>query len=259
MNDNKLIELYHQAEDYFFKAISEKYLNINDDATAYMTGVPVADLNIIYIKNTDNLDKILSQGKQFYDQNYLNFIVNIPEEFCTAKINHIFKDLGYFQTEKSVAMTCDLEKIQTNKTANFDSEIIIKSTDNKLNDWMLPMAAFEATDHENCIKYMNNHKLAQERNSKFYHFSLYKQEKPIASITLSIHNNIARIDDLGTLPEFQGKGYATFLMNYTLSKAKKLNATHCFLEASDAGLSIYKKLGFKTLFKSNIYSQTKRA
>ena len=138
-----------------------------------MTGVPVADLNIIYIKNTDNLREILNQSKQFYDQNDLKFIVNIPEEFCTTEINHIFKDLGYLPTEKSVAMAYDLKNLKTNEDAHFDSEIIIKSTDNKLNDWMLPMVAFEATNYENCMKYMDNHKLAQERNYKLYHFSLY--------------------------------------------------------------------------------------
>ena len=97
-----------------------------------------------------------------------------------------------------------------------------------------------------CIKYADTHKLALTKNSKLHHFSLYREEKPIASITLSLNNAIARIDDVGTLPEFQGKGYATRLMNYALSKAKELGATYCFLEASDSGLLIYQKLGFKS-------------
>ena len=69
-------------------------------------------------------------------------------------------------------------------------------------------------------------------------------------------NSIARIDDVGTLPEFQGKGYASALMRYVLSEAKKLGARHCFLESSDSGLGVYQKLGFESLFKSNIYSRT---
>lgn len=68
-------------------------------------------------------------------------------------------------------------------------------------------------------------------------------------------NAIARIDDLGTLPEFQGKGYATHLMRYVLLETKKLGARHCFLESSDSGLGVYQKLGFETLFKNNIYSR----
>ncbi len=72
-----LIYLYRQAEDYFFRGISSKCLNLVDGANAYMTGG--AELNFIYItRNTNALDKILIQGKQFYDQDNLSFDVIIP-------------------------------------------------------------------------------------------------------------------------------------------------------------------------------------
>lgn len=73
-------------------------------------------------------------------------------------------------------------------------------------------------------------------------------------MTLSLNKGVARIDDVGTLPEFQGKGYATHLMNDVLFTAKQLGADHCFLESSDSGLGIYKKLGFELLFENRIYS-----
>ena len=230
-------ELYRQAEDYFFKAISIKYLNLNDNAMAYMTAVPVADLNMICINNTENLDIVLKQGKQFYDQENLKFIVNIPEELCAIKINNVFKNLGYAQTEKFIAMVMDLKNCNVKSV---DNEIIIKATDNKLDDWMIPMIAFQSTNYEVAMKYAETHKLAQE--------------KPIASITLSLHNNIARIDDVGTLPELQGKGYATALIEYALSEAKKSGAIYCFLESSKSGFSIYKKLGFEILFTNNVFT-----
>jgi len=249
-------ELYTQAENYFFNSISTKCLNLEDAAIAYMTGVPVADLNIVYIKKHPiALDKILNSVKLFYGQANLGFIVIIPEEFCTTQINDTFKAVDYFQTDKSVAMAFDLKDFMISDVISFDDDTLIKANDNTLEDWLVPMTAFSATDYEMCIKYADTHKLALTKNSKLHHFSLYREEKPIASITLSLNNAIARIDDVGTLPEFQGKGYATRLMNYAISKAKKLGATYCFLEASDSGLSIYQKLGFKTLFKNNVYSR----
>lgn len=128
--------------------------------------------------------------------------------------------------------------------------------DDQLNDWMMPLiGAFEST-FEICSIYGTTHEKAFKRNINLRHFSLYKQEKPIASITLSMHDNtIARIDDVGALPEFQGKEYASALMRYVLSEAKRLGAHHCFLESSDSGLGIYQKLGFEPLFKNNIYSR----
>jgi ribosomal protein S18 acetylase RimI-like enzyme len=63
----------------------------------------------------------------------------------------------------------------------------------------------------------------------------------------------ARIDDVVTLPAFQGKGYATHLMRHVLSQAKKLGARYCFLESSDSGFRIYQKLGFEPLYKNNFW------
>ena len=251
---NQLIELYAQAEDYFFKSISKKFLDLDDNAIGYMTGVPVDDLNIVYIKKYPSyLDDILNSAKLFYDQDSLGFVLTIPEEFYDAETNKTLEAAGYFQTEKTATMFFDLQN--TINAISFADEEIIKSTDNKLDEWMKPLIAFSATAGDLISKYADTHKLAQSREAELHHFSLYAQEKPVASITLSLNNNLARIDDVATLPEFQGKGYATCLMNHALQKAKKHGATYCFLEASESGLSIYKKLGFKTLFKNNIYSR----
>ena len=67
-----LINLYRQAEDYFFRGIASKCLDLDDGAHAYMTGG--AELKFIYItRNTNDLDKILIQGKQFFDYDNLSF------------------------------------------------------------------------------------------------------------------------------------------------------------------------------------------
>jgi len=249
---SQLFDLYRQAEDHFFRGISSKCLDLDYDAHAYMAGG--AELNFIYItKNTNALDKILTEGKQFFDQDKLSFEVIIPQELCAPQMTDILSALGYLYKSQSVSMVVDLGKFSFAQTANL--EIVIKAHNDQLNDWMMPLiGAFEST-FEICSIYAKIHENALKRNINLRHFSLYKQEKPIASITLSMHDAIARIDDVGTLPEFQGKGYATYLMRYVLSEAKRLGARHCFLESSDSGLGVYQKLGFATLFKNNIYSR----
>lgn len=252
-----LIKLYRQAENYFFSGISSKCMNLGDDATAYMTAVPVADLNLIYVtKNTNNIHQILSLGKQFYAQDNLSFVIIIPQEFCSPEMEKILNTMEYIQTGKSVCMGVTIDLLTINSATRFDdSSINIKSNDDKLNDWMMPLIeAFESSIEISSI-YASTHKSALIKKINLHHFSLYTQEKPIASITLSLNDNIARIDDVGTLPEFQGKGYATYLLRYVLDEAKRLGAHYCFLEASDSGLGIYQKLGFETLFKNNIYSR----
>src|SRR3989338_6762382 len=140
-----LINLYRQAEDYFFRGISLKCVDLCDDAHAYMTGG--AELNFIYItRNTSALDKILTQGKLFFDQDNLSFDVIIPQELCASQMADILNAMGYTQTSKSVSMVVDLDSLATDQTASFDSETTIKANDNQLNDWMMPLiGAFEST------------------------------------------------------------------------------------------------------------------
>lgn len=77
----------------------------------------------------------------------------------------------------------------------------------------------------------------------------------MSSLTLSLHNDLARIDDLGTLPSYQKQGFATELVHFALEQAKNLKANYCFLEASESGLSLYKKIGFKSLFKRQYFGK----
>ncbi len=128
------------------------------------------------------------------------------------------------------------------------------ASDDSLTDWSIPLiGAFDSTAEITAI-YAKAHLRALERHFKLEHYCLYQNKQPVSSITLSIKGNIARIDDVGTLPEFQGRGYATKLLKYVLLRAKESGVTDCFLGASDAGLSIYKKLGFKVIFESENYS-----
>lgn len=249
-----LIDLYRQAEDYFFRGIASDCMNLGDGANAYMTGG--AGLNFIYMtRHTSALAKILIQGKQFFDQDNLSFDVIIPQELCTPQLEDVLNIMGYSQKSKSVSMVLDLDKFAINHTAHFDDDTMIKANNDNLNDWMMPLiGAFEST-LEMCSIYAATHESALKNNINLFHFSLYKQQKPIASITLSRHDALARIDDVGTLPELQGKGYATRLMSYVLSKAKELGARYCFLESSDSGLGVYQKLGFEPLFNNTIYAR----
>jgi ribosomal protein S18 acetylase RimI-like enzyme len=246
-----LITAYHSAEDYFFRAISTHCLDISDTATAYMTGVPVRDLNIVYIRNNkESIETILSKCKKFYDQHNLLFVAIVPEDLCPTGTDAVTHEAGYHQAGKSVAMALDLK---TAAPVVYDG-VEIRENDEHLYEWMIPMIeSFESTfDMMTC--YADAHAHSQSMKCRLYHYNLYENDKVITSITLSVHGSIARIDDVGTIPEHQRKGHATCLVNFALSKAKELGATHCFLEASESGLSIYKKLGFVPLFTTNIFS-----
>jgi ribosomal protein S18 acetylase RimI-like enzyme len=246
------ITLYRQAADYFFRGISLKTMDFSDEATAYMTGAPVGDLNPVFVRRDAlSFEEILTASESFYGS--LSYTIVIPENFL--EYQRILKSKGYAQTSESHCMMLDLDLFQ--KEIILEDELKIVSTDENLSDWMTPLIdAFECTV-EIMSPYVSAHAKALQQKASLQHFTLYKNADPVASITLSLHNHLARIDDLGTLPKYQRKGYATHLLLYVLEKAKKKGAKYCFLESSDLGFSLYERYGLKTLFKNQIYALLK--
>ena len=123
--DDPLINLFNQIEDYFSRAISLKCLDMSDGAIAYMTGVSVENLNFVCIrKNTNAINKILDQSKQFYDTKNLPFTTIISEELCLDRMEEDLKSKGYLQTEQAVAMAIDLKTVKAHNKTEFDDETL---------------------------------------------------------------------------------------------------------------------------------------
>lgn len=246
------IPLFRAAEDYFFRAISYEYLEIGCEAIAYKTNIPVADLNLLYIhKSPLCIKQLLEQGQSFYAQQNLPFTVIIPEIILTPIHTEIFKNQNYISLSESTCMAIKLANFTTDTPLKENLTILAAKN---LTDWNLPLiGAFESTSELTSL-YKARHQQALIRGTNLQHFCVYHEEAPISSISLSIHNQAARIDDVGTLPKFQKQGYATQLINYALSEAQKMGAEYCFLESSDMGSSMYQKIGFRSLFQNHIYA-----
>ncbi len=242
-----LISSYRQAEDYFWRTLSSRYLSLGDEGTAYMTGVPMSGLNCVYVrKNICAVEQMLTTVRAFYSEEKLPFTILIPEAYCSQTREDELQALGCPQIGQSVAMAIELAN---DETVDFKEAVLIQPVDGNLKEWIRPLTtAFNAT-FENATHYVAVHEKA---HAQFYHF-LYKDEQPVTSLTLSVHENLAGINDVGTLPEHQGKGYATRLMHHALRQAKQKGAQYCFLEASSQGLAFYEKIGFRPLYTNKIF------
>lgn len=64
-------------------------------------------------------------------------------------------------------------------------------------------------------------------------------------------NSVMGIHQVGVLPEFQGKGIGKLLMQHMVAHAHDKGCKLMTLQASEAGLPIYVKMGFKKL--GNVY------
>ena len=243
-------------EYYFFKGISQDTLVFDDAAVAFLSGVLAPNLNPLSIrKDVATLGSIIEQSKKLYDSHQCPWMVSLSEALDSSKTPLILNKAGLDFGEQSVTMFLPIgtQALSALTKAGDAPEKNIKCANDNLNDWIIPLVeAFEST-LELCTQYAASHARALSKGANFHHFTAYENNHPVSSVTLSVNEHNARIDDAGTLPAYQNQGYATALMNHVLSEAQKMGCTHCFLEASDQGLSVYEKIGFQPLFKNHIY------
>jgi ribosomal protein S18 acetylase RimI-like enzyme len=92
-----------------------------------------------------------------------------------------------------------------------------------------------------------------EDNTHTY-FIAYLDGEPVASSLLYIGAGVAGLYWIGTIPKARRRGIATALTRHTLQHAQSLGHDRAILQASDAGVSIYRSLGFKAYGKIEVLS-----
>lgn len=247
--NNHLIELFHRAEYYFFTAIGLGHKSFEDIAVAYCSGVCTPEFNILVIRKEIRAE-ILDEAAAFFSSHQVPWCAVVPEFLYTPALRNYMAHHQLFPSEKTLAMALALghEPPPVQKAPG-----AIKLMNDQLEQWMLPLVeAFKSTLGLT-ESYKNTHAHALGKHKNLAHLSFYKDGGPISSLTLSWHDNIGRLDDIGTIPIHQRKGYASRLIKHALRGAYKIHLSHCFLEASGLGASIYENIGFKPLFQNQIF------
>ena len=91
--------------------------------------------------------------------------------------------------------------------------------------------------------------LLNDENAEVY---AYWVEGRIAGTAIAYQtNSIMGVHQVGVLPDYQGKGIGKLLMSHLVARAKEKNCELMTLQASEEGLPIYVKMGFKKL--GNVY------
>ncbi len=235
---------YHQIENYFFSSISQFSQHINEYVRVYVTGIEVDIFNFLLVtKGCVDISDALRSGIKFLEHTGLPFgIVFVEDE--VQRVQQDIQQANLVIGGETTAMQLNMSEWHS-EPVNHD----IRCVDAVLQDWSIPLESAFASEEYNVIRqYQERHQMAIEAGKELKHYALYIDGNPVCSLTLSILDNMARLDDIGTVVEVQGKGYATALIKYALNEAKINGAVVCYLEASSVGASLYRRLGFTPLF-----------
>lgn len=241
-----LIDLYHQAEDYFFVSISQCHRRFGADLNAYCTGLESSSLNLLMMQDRpgDNSER-LAEGVAFLQRSGVPFCVVIPQA-QVARVSLQLQQQCLMPADRTTCMVLDLTTYHAQQASASLADV--RCTDAHLDDWGRPVESAFAADGGGIEQYLERHRAALRAGRVLRHFTLYIDQRPVSALTLSLGAGVARLDDIGTLQQDQGRGYATALIHSVLRLVQALGANICVLEASLDGLSIYRKVGFIGLF-----------
>jgi ribosomal protein S18 acetylase RimI-like enzyme len=82
----------------------------------------------------------------------------------------------------------------------------------------------------------------------------YYKDRPVASSTLFVSNDIAGIYHVATLPSFRNKGIGRSITLAPLLQAREMGARFAVLQATEPGISVYGRIGFTEYCKLESYS-----
>ncbi|KTD77184.1 GNAT family N-acetyltransferase [Legionella waltersii] len=244
------IHFFHELENYFFSLVSSNTIDYGT-MKLYETGVLTSGLNVVFVNQIeDDFSIKLNQCKDYFGQRKLPWSLVIPE--------HAQR---YSKQDKVLEQEYELSGIGVGMgMKSIPSELIVPETplhfkemSDDLQAWSVPLIyGFESTPEVTAV-YTQRHHEAMVKCAGIYHFSGFLDGEVVVSMTLTVQGAYARIDDVATLPAFQRRGFASAMIVYALRKAIELNVKTCFLEASDDGLNIYKRIGFQPLFMNYYY------
>lgn len=243
--DSTVIALYHQTEDYYFTSTCPLHRRLNACVSVYFSDEYINEWNLLFIRvGSSHPGDAVAASLELIRTTALPIRMVIHQDKVQA-LHSTLAGLDFIAAESSTAMVLDLSVFTS--TSTMDSHLHINQTHN-LNDWSGPVASAFGMPAEGMAHYQARHQVAIDSGKFLYHFILSVQGRTVCSLTLSMCDELARLNDIGTEVDCRGKGYATQLINAALAHAAILGARWCFLEASTQGLPLYRKLGFSPLF-----------
>jgi ribosomal protein S18 acetylase RimI-like enzyme len=82
----------------------------------------------------------------------------------------------------------------------------------------------------------------------------YVQGRAVSIVTVVIGGGALGVYSVGTLPEFQGRGYAETMIRYALDHARTLSGPQpTVLQSTSQGFNLYARMGYRVVTKFGVY------
>lgn len=107
---------------------------------------------------------------------------------------------------------------------------------------------------EKSFGYFINPILLQKTLNSIDYYIAYHKKELVGTGILYRTENVSGIHSVGIIPNQRRKGYAELIMKLLINQSVKYKSEYVMLQASNMGLGLYLKLGFKENFRIKNYA-----
>ncbi|WP_430965841.1 GNAT family N-acetyltransferase [Spongiimicrobium sp. 2-473A-2-J] len=211
------------------------------------SGLSCDTFNIIHIYRGSALcSEELSQAVNHFKKRERDFCIWINAENLNRNVDRYLTALSLHRQNEEKGMVLDLEAYRpVSKEA--DKHIHLVCNRDQLSAYAQVIAENWTPLDQNVLKYYEmtaSHYL--EPSNGIVLCTYEKNDRMVATVELFPTNDeVMGLYGLATLEAYRGKGIGSALMRFALNKAKVLGYSQVVLQASEAGIEIYKRYGFE--------------
>ena len=243
--------LYHLTEEHYFAATCAMHRHYSAALNAYLNDEFSGPGDLLFIRvGSAPLGEATAALLELIRRISIEIRVVIHQEKVDGLCGAL-TGLGFQPAEQTTAMVLELSRFIPSKR---EEEVQICLT-RELSEWAIPLGSAYSMLPENLVHYQARHQRALDADESLYHFILSAEGQVSSSLSLTLCEGEARLNDVGTLVGARGRGYATRLIQAALLHAARLGACRCFLEASDSAVPLYRRLGFEPLFDYQAFTR----
>jgi ribosomal protein S18 acetylase RimI-like enzyme len=212
------------------------------------SGLSCDTFNIIHIKDGAGLKYLdIVRATEHYRSKDFDFCIWLNSENLNSKVKTYLNDLSVSKQNEEVGMVLDLSQYEAIHSDRHNDIVLVQDV-KTLNDYANVIAANWSPPDRNINSYYEKTTNSYLENSKgVMLFVYYDGQQPLATVELfPSDDSTIGIYGLATLEDARGKGIGSALMTKCLNISKTLGYKNVVLQASEAGIGIYKKLGFES-------------
>lgn len=211
------------------------------------SGLPCDTFNIIHIHDGTGLNKKeLQQALHHFRSKSSEFCIWITKDSLNEPAKDLLSKAGTQEQAQETGMILDLAGY-TPRSLDQHQHIQVADTPARLNDYARVISENWNPPDQNVLAfYQKTSNAWLDAQNKMILLVYYDGDKAVSAVELcpSDEQTIG-LYGFATLEAYRGRGIGSALMSYSLNLAKELGFQFAVLQATEDGIGIYKKMGFK--------------